>query len=185
MGGKFMYGINIFDRIRMPLDWAIVYCGINSNLLSIDIAHEFACRKLENGEQMSEEELELSWNSNNRLDVLELLEKILNMQGNVDENVKNAKDRIRTALIIYMRDTEKDLIRLLEQIAIIYAEFDYPTDMENFIIYMPNNDDHIRSYKTHDDNKKLLLCKLDAFIENKVKEYQLRRGYHAIRLEEI
>lgn len=129
-----MYGINIFDGIRMPLDWATVYCGINSNLLSIDIAHEFACRKLEHGEQMTEEELELSWNSNNRLDVLGLLEKILNMQGNVDENVKNAKDKICTAIVIYMRDTERDMIRLLEQISIIYAKFDYPADMEKFIM---------------------------------------------------
>ena len=55
-----MYGINIFDKIKMPIDWAIVYYGINNEILSIDIAQEFACRKLEHGEQMSEEELELS-----------------------------------------------------------------------------------------------------------------------------
>ena len=43
-----MYGINIFDKIKMPIDWAIVYYGISNNILDIDIAQEFSCRKLEN-----------------------------------------------------------------------------------------------------------------------------------------
>lgn len=59
-------------------------------------------------EQLSEEELELSWNSNNRVDVLELIEKILDSQGNVEENIERAKDKIRIAIIIYLRETEKD-----------------------------------------------------------------------------
>ena len=103
-----MYGINIFDKIKMPLDWAMIYHGIKKNILDIDIAQEFACRKLEHDEQLSEEELELSWNSNNRLDVLELIEKILDSQGNVEESIERAKDKIRIAIIIYLRETEKD-----------------------------------------------------------------------------
>lgn len=178
-----MYGIDIFDRIKMPLDWATVYCGINGNLLEIDIAHEFVCRKLELGEKMSEDELELSWNSYNRLDVLQQIEKILNMQGNVDENIKKATDKIRTAIIIYVRDTEKDIIRLLEQIAIIYADFDYPADMEEFIHYMPANGEYVFPDNNYKKNRNYLLSKLDAFIDDKVKEYRLKRGDDAIRLE--
>lgn len=45
-----MYGINIFDKIKMPLDWAIVYYGINNDIFSIDIAQAFACRKMEHDE---------------------------------------------------------------------------------------------------------------------------------------
>lgn len=170
-----MYGINIFDKIKMPLDWAIVYYGINNEILNIDIAQEFACRKLEHDEQMSEEELELSWNSNNRLDVLELIEKILDIQGNIDESIEKAKDKIRIAIIIYLRDTEKDAIRLLEQINIIYADFGYPVDMEKFISYMPNNDEYTPSNHTFKDNRKYLLSKLDNFIDEKIEKYQLKR----------
>lgn len=170
-----MYGINIFDKIKMPLDWAIVYYGINNEILSINTAQEFACRKLEHDEPMSEEELELSWNSNNHLDVLELIEKILDIQGNVDEIIEKAKDKIRIAIIIYLRDTEKDATRLLEQMDIIYADFGYPVDMENFISYMPNNDEYIPSNHTFEDNRNYLLSKLDDFIDKKIEEYQLER----------
>ncbi len=171
-----MYGINIFDKIKMPLDWAMVYYGINNNMLNIDIAQEFACRKLEHDEQLSEEELELSWNSNNRLDVLELIETILDIQGNVEESIERAKDKIRIAIIIYLRDTEKDATRLLEQIHIIYADFGYPVDMEKFISYMPNNDEYISSNHTFEDNRNYLLSKLDDFIDEKIKKYQLERA---------
>ena len=170
-----MYGINIFDKIKMPIDWAIVYYGINNEILSIDIAQEFACRKLEHGEQMSEEEFELTWNSKNRLDVLELIEKILDIQGNVDESIEKAKDKIRIAIIIYLRDAEKDTTRLLKQIDIIYADFGYPIDMENFISYMPNNDEYIPSNHTFEDNRNYILSKLDDFIDKKIEKYHLRR----------
>ena len=139
-----MYGINIFDKIKMPLDWVMVYYGIKKNFFDIDIAQEFACRKLENDKQLSEEELELCWNSNNRLDILELIEKILDSQGNVKESIERAKDKIRIAIIIYLRETEKDKARLLEQINVIYADFDYPEDMEKFISYMPICDEFVR-----------------------------------------
>lgn len=168
-----MYGINIFDKIKMPLDWAMVYHGIKKNILDTDIAQEFACRKLEHDEQLSEEELELSWNSNNRLDVLELIEKILDSQGNVEESIERAKDKIRIAIIIYLRETEKDKARLLERIDMIYADFDYPEDMDKFISYMPFCDEFIPASRTVEDNRNYLLSKLDNFIKEQQEKYQL------------
>ncbi len=169
-----MYGINIFDKIKMPLDWAMLYYGINHEILSVDIAQKFACRKLEHDEQISEEELELSWNSNNRLDVLELIEKILDIQGNVDESIEKAKDKIRIAIIIYLRETEKDKERLLEQMDRIYADFDYPEDMEKFISYMPISDESISASHTVDENRNYLLSRIDNFIEEQQEKYQLQ-----------
>ena len=169
-----MYGINIFDKIKMPLDWAMVYYGIKKNFFDIDIAQEFACRKLENDKQLSEEELELCWNSNNCLDILELIEKILDSQGNVKESIERAKDKIRIAIIIYLRETEKDKARLLEQINMIYADFDYPEDMEKFISYMPICDEFVPASRTLEDNTSYLLSKLDIFIEEQQEKYLLK-----------
>lgn len=168
-----MYGINIFDKMKMPLDWAMVYYGINSNIFDVDIAQEVACRKLEHDEQLSEEELELSWNSNNRLDVLELIEKILDGQGNVEESIERAKDKIRIAIIIYLRETEKDKARLLEQVDMIYADFDYPKDMDKFISYMPISDEFDLTSCPIEDNRNYLLSKLDIFIKEQREKYQL------------
>lgn len=168
-----MYGINIFDKIKMPLDWAMVYHGIKKNILDTDIAQELACRKLEHNEQLSEEELELSWNSNNRLDVLELIEKILDSQGNVEESIERAKDKIRIAIIIYLRETEKDKARLLERIDMIYADFDYPEDMDKLISYMPICDGSVPASRTIEDNRNYLLSKLDNFIKEQQEKYRL------------
>lgn len=168
-----MYGIDIFDKIGMPLDWTIVYYGINKNLLSIDIAQEFACRKLECNEQISEEELSLSWNLKNRQDVLELIERILNTYGNIDESLEKAKDKIRIAIIINLRDTEKNIGKLLEQIDIVYEDFGYSVDMDEFVSYMPSSDGYDPSKHKFEDNRCHLLFKLDEFIKKKKKEYGL------------
>ena len=74
-----------------------------------------------------------------------------------------------------MRDTEKDIGRLLEQIDIIYADFGYPEDMEKFITYMPSNDEYNPLKHKLEDNRYYLLSKLDDFINEKMKEYQLER----------
>lgn len=169
-----MYGIDIFDRVKMQLDWSIVYYGIKNNILSHDIAQEYACRILEHNELPFEEEVELSWNSGNRLDVLELVEKILAIQGNRNESMEKAKDKIRIAIIIYLRNTERDINKLLEKINIVYADFGYPVDMEKFISYMPMDDEYVPSEHTFEENNYFLLSRLDLFIEAQVEKYQLK-----------
>lgn len=164
-----MYGIDIFDKIGMPLDWVLVYYGINRDILNIDIAHEFACRQLECNEHISEQELELCWNIKNRQDILELIRQILNTCGNWEKLQEKAKDKIRIAIIINLRDTEKDIDRLLEKIEIVYANFDYPADMEGFISYMPSKDGYDSSKHKFEENKYYLLSKLDDFIKKKSK----------------
>lgn len=168
-----MYGINIFDDIKMPLDWSMLYYGINNNVFDIDVAKEFIYRKLANAENVLEEELDIFWSANSRLDVLDLLKKILEINGNEKENMETAKEKIRTAIIIHLRETEKNIENLLGQIDMIYANFDYPFDMEKFISYMPNTDGYVSTNRTIEENRNYLLCKLDDFIKEKIAKYHL------------
>lgn len=41
-----MYGINIFNNIKLALDWYIIYYGIKHNLLGIESAREYVFKKL-------------------------------------------------------------------------------------------------------------------------------------------
>ena len=157
----------------MPIDWAMIYYGIENHIFDINIASEYACRLLEYRNQISDEELELIWNSNNRLEVLEMIEKIFDHQGNTEENNHRAKDKIRVAIIIYLRKTIKDKEKLLEQIEKIYADFGYPEDMEKFIIYMPSCDEYIPENHTIEDNRNHLISSLDDFIKKQQEKYQL------------
>ncbi len=170
-----MYKIDIFDRISMKLDWYMVYYGISNNMLDIDVAQEFACRKLMNTEEVKEE-LELSWGESNRLDVLELIAKMLKTQHEDDKNMEEAKEKLRTAIIIFLRDSEKDVVKMLDKIDITYAEFGYPEDMEKFISYMPvpMDDKDILEQCTVEDSRKYLLNNLDKFIERQKRKYALK-----------
>ncbi len=71
------------------------------------------------------------------------------------------------------RNRKKDKARLLEQIDMIYADFDYPEDMDSSISYMPVYDEFFSSSRTIEDNRNYLLSKLDNFIEEQQKKYQL------------
>ena len=55
-----MYGINIFNNIKLALDWYIIYYGIKHNLLGIESAREYVFKKIEEKEALSDEELELA-----------------------------------------------------------------------------------------------------------------------------
>lgn len=153
----------------------MVYYGIKHNILSIDIAQEFVCRKLEHDEPISPKELELAWHFDNSLDVLELIDEILGVQKNMDECMEKATEKIRIAIIILLRDTEKDIAKLLEQINVVYSQFAYPADMEEFVSYMPAATDYIPSQHTLEDNRNYLLSKLDCFIDKQMEKYQLER----------
>lgn len=168
-----MYKIDIFESINMPIDWYVVYWGIKNKILSVDTAQDYVCRKMEKDKAVSEEELELSWKVDNLIDVLEIIEKIPKFQNNIEENMEKAKEKIRVAIIIFYRKTEKDVAKLFAQIEMIYAEFDYPQDMENFISYMPMDDEYILKEHSLEENRSHLLKKLDCYICEQVKKYKL------------
>lgn len=168
-----MFKIDIFESIKMPIDWYVVYLGIKNNILSIDTAQDFACRTIEENELVSEEELELSWKSDDLINVLETIEKIPEFQKDIEENMEEAKERIYTAIIVFFRKTEKDIAKLFEQIEIVYADFDYPQDMDNFISYMPITDGYIPEEHSLEENKSHLLKNLDYYICKQAEKYKL------------
>lgn len=168
-----MYKIDIFESINMPIDWYVVYWGIKNKILSVDTAQDYACRKIEEGEIGSEEELELSWKVDDLIDVLETIEKIPGFQNDMEENMEKAKEKIRTAIIVFYRKTEKDVAKLFEQIEMVYANFDYPQDMENFISYMPMDDEYVSEKHSLEENRNHLLKNLDYYICEQAEKYEL------------
>ena len=166
-----MYGINIFNNIKLALDWYIIYYGIKHNLLGIESAREYVFKKIEEKEALSDEELELAWKVNDSLEVLEKIEKIPNIQLNSEKQMEIAKNKIRIAIIANLRECEKNISKLFEEVNLIYEVFDYPLDMESFISYMPTNDDYIPNEHTQEENERRLLSKLDLFIHEQISLY--------------
>ncbi|WP_167956786.1 DUF2247 family protein [Anaerosporobacter faecicola] len=168
-----MYKINIFDNINIKIDWYMVYWGIKHKVLSLDVAKDYACKRIEIEESISDEELELSWKSEDFIEVLDTIERIPDFQCNNEEKLNRAKFMVRIAIIIYLRKTELDIVTLLEKIDMIYADFDYPTDMEKFISYMPIDDKDLQVKHAINECRSYLLEKLDLFINEQIKKLEL------------
>ena len=168
-----MYEINIFDNINMQIDWYMVYWGIKNKILSLSVAQDYACKRVEIENSISEEELELSWKSDDLVEILETIEKIPEFQCCNEEKLNRAKDKVRIAIIMYLRKTELDIVALLEKIDMIYADFDYPIDMEKFISYMSIDDKDIQVKHSIDENRRYLLEKLDLFIKEQMQKFEL------------
>lgn len=73
-----------------------------------------------------------------------------------------------------MRQTEKDVSKLCEQIDMVYANFNYPEDMEKFITYMPMDAEYISTDHSIEENRCYLLSQLDNYISKQVEKYKLQ-----------
>ncbi|MBH0342694.1 hypothetical protein ABB08_11115 [Paenibacillus larvae] len=87
---------------------------------------------------------------------------------NYDIQVENRKWRY--CIIKNLRQVEKDNKILLEKVAEIYSDFDYPEDMEDVIYYIEPKDDYNPKIQSKEENVNRLIKKLDAFLE-KEKEF--------------
>ena len=169
-----MYGIDIFENINMSIDWYMVYWGIKNEILGVNIAQDYVCRKMEQDETLLDEEIELSWKSEDTASVLDIIEKMPQFLDAIEENMEKAKEKVRIAIIMFLRQTEKDVSKLFEQIDMVYANFNYPEDMEKFITYMPMDAEYISKDHSIEENIRYLLSQLDNYISKQVQKYKLQ-----------
>lgn len=167
-----MYGITIFDRIKMPLNWSMIYYGINTNQLKLEVAQEFASRKLECNQQLLEEEMELLWKIDDKEKVLDLIKKVLN-QKKVENISCQSKEKVLVALVIELRTHKKDISELLEKMDMLYEDLEYPSEMDGFISYMPmEGSDSTKNISEH-ERYRVILKNIDDFINQKATKYGL------------
>ena len=165
-----MYNIEIFEDANILLDWYTIYYGIKNNYLENEIANQFVIRKLEEGKEVTPVELELSWRLDNKYEILTKIEELPNINISEKKSLEIARNKICVAILIYLRKNEKVIENLMQKVEMIYADFDYPSDMENFISYMPVTENYIPAEHTKEENENRLLANLDSFINEKLKE---------------
>lgn len=167
-----MYKLDILDDIEIPINWYIVYYGIRNGLLDIQVAKDYAIRTLETNDESSQEELELAWGKGDKLAILEKIEAIPYLQIESEKFMEEAKNALRLAILIYIRNNEISVDVLFQKVDLLYADFDYPADMDSFITYMPIKDEHLNIKYSKEEYKNRLLNNLDSFISEQIKNYQ-------------
>lgn len=62
----------------------------------------------------------------------------------------------------------------LEEIENIYADFEYPEEMESFVRYMPSTDGYNPSLHSLAENESRLINNWKSYIDRKAKFYNIR-----------
>ena len=167
-----MYSLALFDNIQVPLDWYILYFCIEKDLLNPKAANEYLFRKINNNEDLSDSENDILFLEQfDKNEVLDLIRKHLTILPNFDNKIDIAKDKTKFAIIAYLRLTENNISNLFEKIEYLYANLNYPQDMESFIYYMPIDENIAKDFKTIEDYQNNLLRNIDNFIFEKSKKY--------------
>ncbi|EST12732.1 DUF2247 family protein [Sporolactobacillus laevolacticus] len=171
-----IFSINIFKKNKINYDWKTLYVGFNLGLIKNSDITNYAVDFLgSHSESDNQNIVELAWGGND-IDYERLLRNILR-ESNVDDLVPDSdvwqletrkwRFGILTDLeIMYQNDPEE----LLNKIAEVYADFDYPEDMDSFINYLTPKAGYDPSLYSPKENVARLMNYFNVFL-NKEQQY--------------
>ena len=165
-----MYKIDINSFL---INWTILYYGIENNLIAPETAINYASICLEkNQDEDNSVIIDLLISEDLQKD------KVLNLLKKINEtNLPDCfcKKVLRYLILDAARNNLPNTNALLEFAEEVYADFDYPEDMNGFIKYMPVSDNYKPSLHTEEENLKRLCYNFDEFMINEllwIKENQ-------------
>ena len=165
--------INMLDKSGIDYDWRTLYVGISVNLMECNELTIYALKVMENNEYKYDEFInELAWGIEDNLKG-ELLTKMV-LKFNLDTLIPQSTSweleirKLRYAILNYLNSTIDDANELLKKVEEVYADFNYPQEMEKFIAYMPVRDNVATN--SIEDNIKRMINSLDNFIIEEKKE---------------
>ena len=125
-------------------------------------------QKIDAGNILSNDESSLLLlDKSNKETVLNALNKFSELSKNFDENILIAKEKTKFAIISYLRKHENNLSILFDEIDNLYANLDYPEDMENFVSYMPADENISKNFQNNKDFELNILKNIDMFLSSK------------------
>jgi hypothetical protein len=158
-----MYKINIYTSF---IDWDVLYYGIQNDIIAPETAIDYASACLENKQDEGNPNIidSLILEDSSKNNALDLLKKI--KQNKTPDSF--CKRILRYLILDSVRENISNSNDLLDFVEMVYADFDYPEDMNSFIKYMPVSDDYKPSLHTEGENLKRLYLNFDKFMANEI-----------------
>ena len=171
-----MNNIN-FNMCMSFLNWDSIYVGIKEDILTADSAVLYASEFVEKCSHIdSPGAIQILIEDNiNKDSILPLICEIADMHKASIKQINDAKRVLRYAFLLTLKNESANRLKLLEGAEEIYATFGYPKDMENFIPYMPANDNYDPSTHSTDENVQHLIDNFDDFMTSELKWINRRR----------
>ena len=159
-----MYDNKIFEKFKIEYNWGTLMEGIKLGCLNLrsisDYAESFT---LHNPNIISTTLDELLWKKTNNDEVITLITDLLD-EIHYSYNRQDEIRKWRYCLLKEMVGAVEDKILLLENVAQVYSDFDYPEEMESFIYYMKPKDDYDLTAHNKDGNMDRLISNLVEYL---------------------
>lgn len=158
-----MYYI-IKDNINY-LSFESIFIGIEREVLTPDIAVKYANYFAENNPQdVSHETIELMILDNPEKEAV--LSIIKAFAPKTKKDAYNRLRELRCIILLELLQNEKDKKKLSSRIDEVYADFDYPADMNSFVSYMPVSGSRDTSLYSEEENINYLIGNFEIFMHN-------------------
>jgi len=172
--------VDIFKQNKIKHDWTTLYVGLELNLIKYSDIMRYAVGFLTNHPETSNQNIILlAWGGDD-IDYKSLLKNILKESHINDFKVASdvwefEKRKWRFGMLAYikMKHLDNDE-KLLNKVVEVYADFNYPEDMESFINYLPPKDGHDSLQYSKDENVARLINLFNDFL-NKEHQYLQNR----------
>ena len=159
-----MYASEIFEKFKIEYNWGTLIEGIKLGCLNLRSVSDFAASSTSRNPSILSTNLdELLWEKTNNDEVITLITKLLD-EIHYSYNQQDEIRKWRYCLLKEMVRTTEDKILLLENVAQVYSDFDYPEEMESFIYYMEPKDDYDPTVHNKDENIDRLISNLVEFL---------------------
>ncbi|MCO4852536.1 DUF2247 family protein [Bacillus vallismortis] len=159
--------LNTFKVHHVNYDWKTLYVGLKQEWINkIEVMNYAVEFMMEHPNVQQEEILELAWGDKDNIE-----ETILNIiRVEIDSFYAVEKRKWRYVIFLEIKLKYTNHVELLSKLAEVYADMNYPEDMEGFIYYQPSNDAgnrHLHSYEKNINR----LCNLFQDFLVKEKQY--------------
>lgn len=152
-----------FIASKLTLNWCDIKWGYDKGIITPDAPIQKAERTVLAG-SYNDTELELSFLfSDDAPSVTTLLSYLCSVSGHNDDSASKKKWLFITLSWLWVNRTE--FADPLMEVEAVYADFDYPQEMDGFIKYMPPADGYDPSIHTKEENYKKLMSNWELFLE--------------------
>lgn len=143
-----------FSLQKTPLSWSDLTWGYHKNILTWKDLVSFANLKVSSG-NFDDKELEMSFLGKESIaEISAAADSLAQLNEETEEVAKSKWLYLSLAWLFENKGHVNDPLSVIED---IYADFDYPPEMQTFVRYMPPTDGYDpRNYTAEENNERLM-----------------------------
>ena len=148
------------------MTWFDILFGINEGFLNSEAAFEHAYNIIEKEENPSQKTLDLAFLSQNE-SIYPLIEKLVNDENYQDKQL--TREKYLFAVLNWVYENQNLFVEPLSAVECIYADFDYPENISEFIRYASNSEADLGSLEL---NLKRIHDKWENYLEKEKEKWK-------------